>query len=270
MAVRKIMYSVLRRFCLVAICWSVIGLTVESLARASDASQPTSQGASTIPKAESPENTEIVLRLGNESNPVDGIFGPFTFGPRGSHTFTNGFSVEAGYIRLHEPDTPFFSSVLDEAQLSLRLPETKVANQPLVIGATAWQNRMIDMYTNLGGLEITRTGPIAFFLGFYVGSATRENLASLFTGVQAGPSFTIGPVQLGLSFLGGRIGDSGTYRKTAIEGATDFFKERPLPLSLNFAIEDRFFNFGSGGPVSAPQDEFIFVTGLELHFEKAL
>lgn len=65
--------------------------------------------------------SEVLLRLGNESNPVDGVFGPFTYGLRGGHRFDSGYAVEAGYIRMHEPGTPSVRSVLDEAQMTLKM-----------------------------------------------------------------------------------------------------------------------------------------------------
>ena len=48
----------------------------------SQGSQPTSEGALTTPMNKSQKPNDLVLRFGNESNPVDGILGPFTFGGR--------------------------------------------------------------------------------------------------------------------------------------------------------------------------------------------
>jgi hypothetical protein len=69
--------------------------------------------------------------------------------------------------------------------------------------------------------------------------------------------------------MGGRI-DTGHYQKIALDFATDLIEIGKIPLSLTFAIEDRKFNFGNGGPVSEPRDEFIFVTGFEFHFRKII
>ncbi len=208
----------------------------------------------------------MILRLGNESNPVDGTFGPFTYGLRGIHRFSNQMSLEAGYIRLHEPLTSLNESVLDEAQVSLRLREIQVMNQPIIIGTTAWKNRMIDMYTNVGGIEFTRTGELSVTLGAYYGTATREYISGHFVGGQVGLASSVGPVEFGIAYMGGKI-DDGTYRKLALEASTELGHSSQLPLGLTFGIEERYFNFGGGGPISEPQDEFIFIAGIEIHLE---
>lgn len=213
---------------------------------------------------ETSPQSELILRIGNESNPVDGVFGPLTYGLLGSHTFENQFTIEATYIRLHEPGTPTFVSVLDEAQLTFKTPETQILYGPMVVGVTAWKNRMIDMYTNLGGLEFTRSGKFSLLLGLYLGTATREDISKRFTGGQIGVSTTLGPTQVSASYMPGMIED-GSYRKIALEASTDVFKSKKMPLSLTFSLEDRYFDFGNGGPQSDPKDEFIFVTAAEIH-----
>ena len=231
---------------------------------AADAEQPTAGGSATIPEKSNERSDELLVRIGNESNPVDGAFGPFTYGLRGAHKFSNSTEIEAGYIRLHEPSTPTFNSVVDEAQLSVRSPEVHIAQQPLVLAATAWQNRLIDMYTNVGGVEFTRPGEFGFFLGAYIGSATREDAKGRFLGGQIGVTRSLGPVDLSLAHMAGKIDENGSYRKTALEASMDVSH----PLTLNLSVEARYFNFGNGGPESEPKDEFIFVTALELHLEK--
>jgi hypothetical protein len=240
-----------------------------SLARATDTMKPISEGAPNVPKQGSVAQSGLDMRFGNESNPVDGAFGPLTYGLRGNHTFTNKMTAEAGYIRLHEPHTSLTNSVLDEAQLTVKFPETKLVSQPIIIGVTAWQNRMIDMYTNVFGLEAARTGKISTTLGVYFGTATHEDNSGRFIGGQFGISSTLGPIELGMAYMGGRI-DTGHYQKIALDVATDLIEIGKIPLSLTFAIEDRKFNFGNGGPVSEPRDEFIFVTGFEFHFRKII
>jgi hypothetical protein len=64
--------------------------------------------------------------------------------------------------------------------------------------------------------------------------------------------------------------ERGRYRRAALEGSTDLFAESKMPLTLTFAIEERYFRFGHDGPVSEPKDEFIFVTGIEVHFENLI
>jgi hypothetical protein len=242
-------------------------LSISSLATASDKLKPISEDTVIIPKQETPDRSNLLMRLGNESNPVDGIFGPFTYGLRGEYTFTNKITAEAGYIRLHEPQTSLSKSVLDEAQLTVKFPEIELASQPIIVGITGWKNRMIDMYTNIFGLEATRSGKISTTLGFYIGNATHKDDSGRFAGAQLGISNSLSPVELGMSYMGGTI-DTGNYQKIALDLATNLNEIGKIPLSITFAIEDRKFNFGDGGPVSESRDEFIFVTGLEFHFQK--
>ena len=225
--------------------------------------QPTSEGAATTPNEETQRRNELVVRFGNESNPPDGVFGPFTYGLRGSHQFENEFAVEAGYIRMHEPHTPTFESVLDEAQATVRFPEF----HSIAVDATAWKNRMIDMYTNLLGVEFTRKGDVSFSLGVFAGTTTREDESGRFRGIQLGASAPLGSVELSAACLLGKI-DEGSYRKCGLEGGMELRETSSLPLTVTAAIEERFFDFGNGRSVSDARDEFIFIAGLEVHFEK--
>ena len=197
---------------------------------------------------------------------MDGIFGPFTYGMRGSHKFESDFSIEAGVIRLHEPDTPTFTSVLDEAQLTIGLPE----HGAFAVDVTAWDNRMIDMYTHLGGLEVTHKGDLSVTLGAYAGTATLDIESGNFVGVQLGVSAPVGPAELSGACIFGKIDTGGSYRKCGIEGAMDFRESSSVPLTSTFGIEERYFDFGSGGSVNDPQDEYIYIVGLEIHLEKIL
>jgi hypothetical protein len=240
-------------------------LLISSSAALAADTQPTSEGVATTPNEETQKRNELVVRLGNESNPPDGVFGPFTYGLRGSHQFENEFAVEAGYIRMHEPHTPALESVLDEAQATVRFPEY----HSFTVDATAWKNRTIDMYTNLLGVEITRKGEVSFSLGAYVGTAMREDESGRFRGVQLGASAPLGSVDISAACLLGKI-DEGSYRKCGIEGGLELRESSSLPLTVTAAIEKRYFDFGNGRSVSDARDEFIFIAGLEIHLEKIL
>jgi hypothetical protein len=215
--------------------------------------------------------TEVVFHVGNESNQNDGVRGPFTYGLEATHAFRNGVSLEGAYTRLHERGMPKSAFYVDEAQLSLKSPEARVLGQPLVFGATAWKNRMMDMYTNLGGLEVTRSGKIAVNAGVYGGHATLDELRGRFIGAQLGASGSIGPVELAIAHMSGAIrtpGDAsrvgeGRYRKSGIEAATNVHFIGTLPLTVTGSLEKRYFSFGNGGPVADPTDTYIFVTGVE-------
>ena len=87
-------------FVIILSTWSALG---EEL--------PTSAGGKESADEQVEGYSEFVLRLGNESSPVDGVFGPFTYGARGAYKFSAGPGIEAGYIRLHEPQTPSYQSV---------------------------------------------------------------------------------------------------------------------------------------------------------------
>ncbi len=240
----------------------VIGLSLVLPLKAAE-KQPNTEGAATIPNEQAEKKTEFVLRLGNESNPVDGIFGPFTYGLRGSHQFDNEFGIEAGYIRMHEPNTPSFNSVLDEAQVTLRSPESRSYAGDM----TAWKNRMIDMYTNLVGIELTCKDKVSVTGGAFLGAATKDELSENFQGVQLGFSVPISDVDFGGACLVGKI-ESGSYRKCGIEAGRSFRESSSLPFTATFGIEERYFDFGNGGPISEAQDEWISIAGLEIHFEK--
>ena len=252
----------------------VAHLLMAPLARAAEESVQPRLEATPTEGADAPAaKSEFTLRLGNESNKNDGNFGPLTYGLRVEHAFSNGTEVEAGYVLLHEPKTPSSAAAVDEAQFTFKLPETRLVDQPVVVGLTAWKNRMIDMYTNVGGVEVTRTGDFAVTAGIYVGSATREELSRRFVGGQAGVSGSIGPIELGASQMVGSIltdRDRGYYRKTAVEAAANLPVVDKLPLQLTFSIEDRYFDFGNEQARSDPSDALIFVTGIEVHFEEIL
>ncbi len=123
-----------------------------------------------MPAAEHENSNEILFRLGNESNPVDGFWGPITYGVRGNYQFQNQVNVEAGYIRLHEPHTKSSESVLDEAEFAIRSPEI----HSWIFGAIRWKNRMIDMYTDLSGIEISYKADISVLGGVCAGRALLE------------------------------------------------------------------------------------------------
>jgi hypothetical protein len=131
---------------------------------------------------------------------------------------------------------------------------------------------MIDMYTDIGGMEITRKGEaLSFNGGLYAGDARREDVNGRFLGFLIGASTTLGPVEVALTQVAGAIrtaGDpsglgEGRYFKTAIEGNTDIKVSPHFPLTLTLGLEKRFFNFGNGGPVSDPRDGYILVFGVE-------
>lgn len=206
---------------------------------------------------------ELIVKLGNESNPPDGLWGPFTYGLGGAYEFNNGLGIEAVYVRMHEPHTSWSQSVLDEGQFSIRAPELKAC----VLGLTAWKNRVVDMYTNLFGIEVSNAGDLNFLAGIYAGTAEREEERKRFTGVQAGMtySFTEGR-EVSLACLVGKIED-GNYRKCGIEGGFDFRSKSTFPITLTASVEERVFDFGKNGSKSSPPDEFIFISGLEMHFE---
>ncbi len=215
-------------------------------------------------------HSELVLRLGNESNPRDGVWGPVTYGLKAAHTFGAGFGIEAVYVRLHEPETPPLSSFLDEASLTVHAPEVRLLDQRLVLGVTGAHSRTIDMYTALGGLELTRIGLVSLKLGLYAGNASREEAKGRYLGLQIAASGEVGPVEISASLIAGKIGPEGSYRRTAIEAAVNVLASSRLPLAFTVAVEDRYFSFGNAGPVSDPQDALILVLGAEIHFENLM
>lgn len=206
--------------------------------------------------------TDIFFWLGNESNPVDGVFGPLTYGLSGSHRFAEGYELQATYINLHEPNTTLLAAVTDEAQIKFLLPE----NSEFQLGFTLWKNRMINMYTDVAGVEITTKNNLTLNLGLYGGTASLDVDSGDFRGIQLGLSGTFGPVDIAVSTLSGKIGSRGYYRKNALEASSELPPLLQLPLTISFAIEQRYFDFGGSGPRNDANDEFIYVTGLELHF----
>jgi hypothetical protein len=155
--------------------------------------------------------------------------------------------------------------VLDEAQLTIRLPDQRRFS----IGLTAWKNRMIDMYTTVGGIEITHKGAISVMAGAYLGSATLDEVSKTFLGAQLGVSGEIDPADLAGACLLGKI-EHGWYRKCGIEIDFSLLKNYSVPIIATFNAEERYFNFGNGGPISQPKDEFVFIAGAELHLENLL
>ncbi len=216
--------------------------------------------------------SKISLILGNESNKPDGFAGPITWGAEGSHDFKNGMSLEATYVRLHEPKTPFNQSFVDEAQLTLLLKEGKLFSQPMHVGVTAWKNRMMDMYINVGGLEVSREGKVTLNVGLYAGNATREEEKGRFLGAQIAGSVPIGRFTLELSHITGVIktpGDfkflgSGRYNKSSISAETEINIGQKLPITLSVAVDRRGFNFGNGGSVNDPIERYIEVTEVKI------
>jgi hypothetical protein len=209
-------------------------------------------------------DSDLVIRLGNESNQNDGVIGPFTYGIQGSHKFGNGTVVEGSFMRLHEPKAPTFKSFVDEAQLTGNFPECELAGQHLVPGITAWKNRMIDMYTNVGGVEVARKDAITTKIGVYSGSATLEEFKRRFAGGQIQLSGSLGPVEIAASYMGGKM-ESGSYKKSALEFGMDVPMQLVLPLTITAAIENRYYDFGDGGPRNDKSDTQIYVVGLEIH-----
>ncbi len=222
--------------------------------------------------AQVPPKTTVGLLIGNESNKPDGIAGPVTWGAEASQDFKNRMSIEATYVRLHEPKTPLNNSVLDEAQLTLLLKNGKLFSQPIRVGVTAWKNRMMDMYINVGGMEVTRDGKVTLKVGLYAGTATREEAHGRFFGAQGDATLPIGRFKLALSHVTGVIktpGDVslfgfGRYNKSSLSVETDINIARRLPITLSLATERRTFNFGNAGPVSDPIDTYITVTEVKI------
>lgn len=222
---------------------------------------------------------ELIIRVANESNQIDGLLGPFTYGIKGSYEFLKGPVIEGTFIRLHEPGSPFTASFLDEGQLTIQFPGISCLGQPLTIAGTAWINRMIDMYTNLGGVEFSSDEKIILLnAGLYAGTATREDVSGRFLGAELGISRSFGPVDIAIGQMNGVIrtpGDPGSlgggrYSKTRFETAIAFNSAGKLPVAVTFSVEKRYFNFGNGGPKNDPQDAYIFIGGLEINIGNIL
>src|SRR5436853_177068 len=74
---------------------------------------------SRLPHPEKERAADLAVRVGNESNPADGVFGPFTYGLLGGYAFEIGIALNATFVRLHEPGTRVFDSFLDEGELAV-------------------------------------------------------------------------------------------------------------------------------------------------------
>lgn len=211
------------------------------------------------------KSSEFVVRLGNESNPVDGFFGPFTYGAQGSHRFDGDSSISLGYMRLHEPSSSTLTSVLDEAQATVSLPVSSGTQA----GLTGWQNRMIDMYTNLFGLEFSSGEVLSILFGMYAGSATREEVSGKFFGGQIAFQMEVSNLEFKLLCVLGTI-DQGSYRRCEFGVSKDFLTRALFPVTTTLDVEERYFDFGVDRPKSEPQDEFIVVAAIEIHLEKLI
>lgn len=224
------------------------------------------------PRAEEPP-AELAVLLGNESNGSDGVFGPLTYGLEGGGPLGRGFAFEAALVGLHEPGTGALTADLDDARAALRLPAFSLASRPLTAGGTVWRNRMIDMYTTVGGAELAREGPVEATAGFYAGRASRGAVTAQFLGARMAVSGSAGSFTWEASALGGLIRSPGearrgaAYRRTAVEVSTMLNPVARLPVGLTLAAEDRWFSFGPSGPASSPRDDLILVVELRLHLE---
>lgn len=222
---------------------------------------------------------ELTFRIANESNQIDGVFGPVTYGLKGVYEFRAGPTVEGTFIRLHEQGTAFAASFLDEGQLTMRFPAATCLGQPLTIAGTAWINRMVDMYTNVGGVDFSREGKfVSLSAGLYAGTATRDEASGRFLGVELGIERSFGAVDVSLSQMSGVIrtlGDpsgigEGRYSKTGIDAAFSFNRATKFPLAVTMSIEKRYFNFGNGGPANDAKDAYIFIAGMEITVQHIL
>jgi hypothetical protein len=223
--------------------------------------------------APEPEKSRVELSmwLGNESNQADGIWGPVTYGLIGNYTAENEMAIEAKFVRMHEPGMRTFDSFLDEGQLSVRMPSIG----SLTLGAILWRNRMMDMYTTVGGAEITDdVKTIAWNAGLYGGTASREDVSGRFLGTLIGITTSFGPVEASLSHFAGLIhtpGDpsglgKGKYHKSSLEATMSI----GTPVTASLAVERRYFDFGNGGPVSEAIDTYIFIAGVEISISELL
>jgi hypothetical protein len=220
--------------------------------------------------ANEPEPTkpqvDLSIWLGNESNQADGIWGPITYGLIGNYTFENEMAIEATFVRMHEPGMRTFDSFLDEGQLAIRMPPIG----SLSLDATLWRNRMMEMYTTVGGAEITNdVKTIALNAGLYAGTASREEVSGRFLGAILGVTKSFGPVEASLSHFAGLIhtpGDpsglgKGKYHKSSLEATMPI----GTPVTASLAVERRYFDFGNGGPVSEAIDTYILIVGAEIN-----
>jgi hypothetical protein len=227
------------------------------------------------PKAKEEPKKEVSIHIGHEANKPDGLYaGPNTYGISATYGI-----FSATTTRLHEPGTPALHSFLDEAQLTVTLPEKQVFTVPIVFDGTVWKNRTMDMYTNVIGVEASYENKIGEIkdakygigLGVYGGTATRDSETGRFLGYKVSGSASYKAVELALSYMNGAIrtqGDhghlgTGRYRKTAAEVTTNINIANKLPLGITTAVEKRYFNFGNGGSESDPVDTYIFTIGVE-------
>lgn len=216
-----------------------------------------------------PPSSELAVRLGNASNQPDGLWGPVTLGLNARHAFGQALTIEASYVRLHEPHAPATVSHVDEARVTTAIPHLHFGGKMFEIAATAWENRLIDMYTDLGGLQITKEGAVSLLAGLYGGRASRGDVRGGFFGGQLAVSGPVGPLEWSLSYVDGNIVSpatgfwAGKYHHAEADLTWNTSPARWLPLTIAVDIEERAFNFGPGGPSSAREDEWIFVAGLE-------
>lgn len=213
---------------------------------------------------------DLTARLANESNQADGILGPVTYGLIATVS-DNNFELDATFIRMHEPGMQTFNSLLDEGQLMLRYTASKVTST----GVTFWKNRMMDMYTTLGGVEVQQTvSSAAINVGLYAGGASRFEVAGRFLGAGVELTKEIGNVEIAVSHLAGLMHlpndpnkfGVGKYHHSAVEASMELGSG--LPIRTTLGIERRFFDFGSGGPRSEPIDTYILVLGVEADISK--
>jgi hypothetical protein len=211
---------------------------------------------------------DLSIRAANESNWADGVFGPFTYGLIGQYSFPAGMELDATFIRMHEPGMRTFDSFLDEGQLSLRMPLGSTT-----FAATIWKNRMMDMYTTLGGLEFSHPlAPITIEGGLYAGTASRYEVSGRFLGARLRVAAEFGNLEIGLEHIAGTIqlpGDPtafgvGLLHHTTLDAALDLAESIKFPLHLTLGVERRYFNFGDSGPVNEPIDTYIIVFGAEV------
>ena len=233
------------------------------------ASSPDTSITATSGGAKRQAQYALSLRLANESNEADGLFGPVTYGLIGNVTDESGLALDATFIRMHEPDMAPLNSFLDEAQLTVSFPATEA----LSFAATLWKNRMMDMYTTLGGLEIEQAfEPVSMNLGLYAGSASRFEVQGRFLGAGLEVGAEFGKLEVAIAHVAGLIHlptdrsslGVGKYHKTGLEAEIGLNSSESFPVRSTLSIERRFFDFGSGGPASEPIDTYIVVIGFEL------
>jgi len=229
------------------------------------ASEIASAQTDTASAPEAAHGFGLSVWVGNESNKPDGVFGPFTYGLTGSYTSPNGWAWEADFIRMHEPGMRTFDSFLDEGYLTFKLSP----NDTYTYDATLWRNRMMDMYTTVGGLEVTRNGKdLTLIGGVHAGAASREEASGQFLGMMIGIGHSFGPLEASLSHFAGLIktaGDpsalgTGKYHKSSLELSLPVYSG----ITPSVSVERRYFDFGNGGPASDDVDTYIIILGVEI------